>query len=50
MDTNPQKLNSHKIKQQYCTVFCYITIANKTYLIIGQQGLRRFLVPYALFN
>ena len=30
--------------------YCYITIVNKTYLIIGQQVLSRFLVPYALFN
>ena len=30
--------------------YYYITIVNKTYLIIGQKVLSKFLVPYALFN
>ena len=28
MDRKPRKFNPHKIKQQYCTIFCYITIVN----------------------
>ena len=38
------KLNIYTVQFYY-----YITIVNKTYLIIGQQVLSKF-VPYALFN
>ena len=41
----PTKLNNDTVQFYY-----YITIVNKTYLIIGQQVLSKFLVPYALFN
>ena len=41
----PTKLNIDTVH-----FYCYITIVNKTYLIIGQQFLSKFLVPYALFN
>ena len=41
----PTKLNNNTVQFD-----CYITIVNKTYLILGQQVVSRFLVPYALFN
>ena len=49
MDRNPRKFNLHKIKHVLYS-FIYITIVNETYLIIAQQVLSNFLVPYALFN
>ena len=39
------KLNIYNVQFYY-----YITIVNKTYLIIGQQVLSKFLIPCALFN
>ena len=39
------KLNIYTVQFYY-----YITIVNKTYLIIAQQVVSNFLVPYALFN
>ena len=50
MDRNSQKFNPHKLDIYTVQFYCYITIVNKTYLIVGQQVLSRFLVPYALFN
>ena len=41
----PTKLNNDTVQ-----FYCYITIVNKTYLIIGQQVLSRFLVPYVLLK
>ena len=41
----PTKLNNNTVQ-----FHCYNTIVDKTYLIISQQVLIRFLVPYALFN
>ena len=43
----PTKLNNDTEKFYHYTC---ITTVNKTYLIIGQQVLSRFLVPYASFN
>ena len=48
MDRKPQKFNPTKLNNDTVQFYCYITIVNKTYLIIGQQVLSRFLVPYAL--
>ena len=45
-----ENLISTKLNIYTVQFYCYITIVNKTYLIIGQQVLSKFLVPYALFN
>ena len=50
MDRNPQKFSPHTIKQQYCTVLLLYYNSKQTYLIIGQQVLSKFLVPYASLN